>query len=38
MEVAVELPALIIEPMGQLVPNNRTNGGEICRIIRLRIK
>ena len=36
--VAVELPALIVEPMGQLVPNNRPDGSEICCIIRLPVK
>jgi len=36
--VAVEFPALIIKPMGQLVPNICRDGSEICRIIRLPVK
>jgi hypothetical protein len=36
--VAVEFPALIIKPMGQLVPNNCPDGSETCRIIRLPVK
>jgi hypothetical protein len=38
VSVAVEFPALIIKPMGQLVPNNCPDGSEICRIIRLPVK
>ncbi len=38
VSVAVEFPALIIEPMSQLVPNNCPDGSEICPIIDLPVK